>query len=189
MRHTTRLSLVSVSTFVLVLSFTMTSVRAATVVDQENLVGTGEFSSIRDWYQSFKPTFDNIVGASMSFGGTGTATIRLYDSIGGTELASGTATGSGLVTVDFGAVVPLIPEVEYFLQLDANETAHFSPSNVYNRGQLWICSSSCSPYTSGNADAVFQTFASTGSTPLPAAVWLFGAGLVLIGRSSIRRRV
>jgi len=165
------------------------SSQAAIVVDQENLIGPGGVNYTLDWYQSFTPSYNNITGASMSFdfNSPGTATIRLFDSIGGTELASGTATGNGLVSVDFGGPVAVVPEQEYFLKLEGSYQWEFSPDNPYSRGQLWLCNPECTAQSGGNADAIFQTFADDSTiVPIPAAVWLFGSGL--FGLLGIARR-
>ncbi len=134
---------------------------AQIVVDQENTDAPGGAVPSFDWQQSFRPTANNITGAAMclNFGRAGNATIRLLDGLNGTEIASGFAEGAGIIQVDFGGPIPVVPEREYVLKLEASFQWNVNTqTNPYPRGELYINGGT---FASGNGDAWFRTFTDT----------------------------
>ena len=139
------------------------------IVDQQNSNAPGGAVPVFNWQQSFRPTANNITGAAMclNFGTAGSATIRLLDALDGTEIASGFAEGAGIIEVDFGEPIPIVPEREYFLKLEASFQWNVNTqTNPYPRGELHIDGAI---FSSGNGDAWFRTFTDTSFVPACSA--------------------
>lgn len=140
---------------------TAATASAQIVIDQQNTNAPGGAVPTFDWQQSFRPAANNITGAAMclNFGRAGSATIRLLDGLNGTEIASGFAEGAGIIEVDFGGPIPVVPEREYVLKLEASFQWNVNTqTNPYPRGELYINGGT---FASGNGDAWFRTFTDT----------------------------
>lgn len=171
----------------------------AIVVDQSQLINDAPIAgfSQRDLAQSFKPTFNNITGASIqlytSGSGSATVTISLYDALpnaAGNLLATGSDFGVSAgqwADVSFASAIAVIPNATYYLV--------FTGSNQ----DLLVAGGVDTPYTRGNTfantgyqsyptlDYAFQTYSDNQiEVPEPTSMALFGLGA--IGFVAARRR-
>ena len=139
-----------------------------------------------DLAQSFQQSTNAISGAGIflqpDIGSTDFVTITLYDSLGGSALASGTAEGTAGSWVDvFWSSVSIAADTEYFLVFtSASDTLGISGSveNPYDRGQVFA-----NPGFSSfpDFDYTFRTY----GVPAPASVAMLGLGGLVASR---RRR-
>ena len=189
------------------LSFIYADIASAAVIDQTGATFRNAGYTGGVAVQSFTPTQDNIVGVDIdyyNFTGTSDISISLWD-IGSwtgsgftgsalyTQILTGvTACASGdLACHEFrweSTPISLVPEQVYYLQflhtggaIGGSRTGTATPEGEYSRGALL--------FGGGNlaqADAAFRTYSASAAVPIPAAVWLFGSGL--IGLVGIARR-
>lgn len=144
-----------------------------------------------DLAQSFQQSSDNISGAGIylsppATGTQDTVTISLWDALpnsGGNILASGSAIGTAANWVDvFWNLVSVTPDTTLFLVFtSANDILAIAghEHDPYSRGHVYA-NPGFEPFPV--FDYTFRTYAN--AVPIPAAVWLFGSGLVgLIGIS------
>jgi len=170
---------------------------AAQTVDQSQLddsLNLVDFTTSKVNVQSFKQTADNIVGARFRtgvkiLGRKGDITIKLFDGLpssGGSELASGTASGvvSGQWAEVLWSKVGITPEQTYFLAVSSSEEDMMllgSGDNPYSRGQLWVFNGAAG---FPDYDFAFETLAdapvSAVPEPVSLALMLPGLGAVVL---------
>jgi len=174
------------------------SVNAASLIDQDNSFSSGAFGYIDDLFvgQSFQQDQTNISGAGIflnpGHAGSGNFTISIYENYSSTPsglIASGT---SDLVNQDSGWVdVFWTPEAilasnTYYIVLEdtafSGLVVSHSDGDSYSLGNAFW-----DGYTYPTYDLSFRTYYDDAAVvPVPAAVWLFGSGL--IGLVSLARR-
>jgi hypothetical protein len=170
--------------------------QAANIVDQSQLLENTSSLAVFSQAvlaQSFMPSFTTVSGAEVELGSTtatGNVTIGLYSSLGGTLLASGTATGvtGGEFAQVFWSPVTVVAGDTYYLEFSsATTTLNLAgdTSNPYAGGEAFA---NGSPPTAFPADDyTFQTYSSNtggggggGGVPEPAT---FGG--VLLGCAAL----
>ena len=147
-----------------------------------------------DLAQSFQQANNNVAGAGILLTGPGNShspvTIELWDALpnsGGEILATGRGLGTAGHWLDiFWPPVAIVPDTTSYLVfagLNPNFGIHGATNNPYDRGQVYANAGFGS---FPGFDYTFRTYSETGvsAVPVPAAIWLFGTGLLgLIGFS------
>lgn len=170
------------------------------IVDQENpgpFDTTNGSSAPFSFGQSFTPTLPAIDAIEFLLGGSGTVVVRIRDGLVGADGLDGNIIaeslpvsvnilGSAVYHFDFLNRVSLIPGQEYvselFIQTGWLGVRH-TQGNAYAGGQF--LHQDFSPTTFTDLDLVF-TEGLHAPIPVPAAIYLFGSGL--IGLIGIARR-
>ncbi len=164
--------------------------RGAVILDQQQNSNPQYMAGFHqpDLAQSFQPGFSNVAGAGIFTQptvGTGeNLTIGLYQTLGGTLLASGTfngATNGSWVDV-FWSPVAVTPDTTYYLVFTSSGTSMGiagDTNNPYSRGQTYANAG----FQSFPAfDYTFRTYsddAGAGQVPEPGSLLLVaGAGLL-----------
>lgn len=168
------------------------SAYAAIIIDQSQTSNNGTWSTLNSSIktnQSFTAGANNIAGAGIyltSFSSgpfTGTMTLEIWDGLsgtGGTMLASGT-TSTAPTQADSWVDIFWTPE-----SLSVGNTYYLRPTGDTATGYGF---GSGDPYAGGSmfrdngnalvsGDLMFRTYYDSTIVPVPAAVWLFGSGLV-----------
>ena len=175
---------------------------AAIVVDQQQLDAfaahgpdNGSFQNV----QSFVPSVNNIVGASVAIQNVtvgSTITIRIFDMFGDVSnptlaIASGsvvTTSNAGTIsqfeTVDFGSTLAITPSQTYYLSFEksigSGGAFMGADGDSYVPGQLF------SGGTGFDLDFAFQTFTdnSVSAVPEPSSILVLG----FVGACAVTRR-
>ena len=176
------------------------SAHAATIIDQSQTTNTGSWAALNsssNWNQSFTAGANNVAGAGIYLTAgsptDGTMTLEIWDGLsglGGTLLATGT-TNTDPNQLDswvdiFWTPVSLSIGNTYYLQITGDTQTFFAFGNgdPYAGGNIF--SGTDGVQAPADNDLMFRTYYDTAFIPVPAAVWLFGSGL--LGLLAIARR-
>ena len=168
--------------------------KAAVVLDQSNFVQNSSFGGSAnglDYAQSFTAGVTDVLDhiALNISSGSGIATMRLFSGVGTTLLGtvSTAVSGPGYQNFDFSSLgLNLASGSQYLFSIDddvGSFTKGGSGTSSYAGGRLYFGYPGPAFYPDGaNFDLSFGTYMGTTAVPIPAAVWLFGSGLLgLVG--------
>ena len=160
-----------------------TPAHADVVVDQSQTSQGGTLGAAVPWYQTFRPSLDNIVSVDLwtRADSGGIAGVELLDEPCGTVIASGqiAVVGTGVDNVPFdGGPIPLVPGQTYvlrFLPIEGDiQWWRGSPNNPYADGALhsgWWDQVCTDPYDEGQWDFMFRTYGESGFVPTEETTW------------------
>lgn len=187
--------------FVLILLTSSQVGRSAIIVNQNQMIGGTVLAplSTENLAQSFQQTTNNITGAALKLSGSGPGdlTISLLDSLGGTELTTGTTTfasvaafDQGFVEVEFESLIMVTPNTTLYLAFSSNNPGTLDvmgTSDVYAEGSAFAQN----PPVAFPDDFAFKTFTDTSVAAVPEPSFFACASVgafIAIGRRLRRGR-